>query len=228
MFQDKYKVKPMPTGMDKMDDIRLERELKEIASGHNASIIGVDPDEIVVSEWVRWKCQFGCKGFGKHLSCPPYVPGPFETRKLLREYRKAYIIYFKGIPGMENIDPDTIPQNWHPFLKDLILWIHNTVYELEQHAFYMGYYKALAFAAYPCIFCDDCVAEQSKGPVDISFKRDCRYAEKVRTSMEAAGIDVFATVRKLGLPMDVVPCKNNEYGRITHTNINSYGLLLVY
>ena len=99
---------------------------------------------------------------------------------------------------------------------------------LEQHAFYSGYYKVLAFGAYPCYFCEDCVAEQAKGCVDVSFKRDCRHAEKVRTSMEAVGIDVFATVRGQGLPIEVVPCKDNEYGKFMHPHFDSYGLLLVY
>ena len=64
--------------------------------------------------------------------------------------------------------------------------------------------------------------------MDISLKRACRHAERVRTSMEAVGVDVFATVRKLGLPIEVIPCEGNVYGMITHTNLNSYGLLLVY
>lgn len=205
----------------------LEIELKALAKKNMAEIYPVSPDDIVVGEWVRWKCMFGCKGYGKHLSCPPYVPGPEDTRKLLKEYSAAYIIHFKGIPGMERLDPDKVPANWHAFLSGLILWIHNTVYELEQHAFYSGYYKALAFGAYPCYFCEDCVAEQAKGVVDLSMKRDCRHAEKVRTSMEAVGIDVFSTVRKLGLPIEVIPCKRNEYGKFMHPRFDSYGLLLV-
>jgi predicted metal-binding protein len=213
---------------DSMDSKKLEKELKKIAHKNNAEIHSILPSQIVVSEWVRWKCQFGCKGYAKHLSCPPYVPGPAETKKLLKEYKKAYLVHFNGIPGMEGIDPDSIPVNWHPFLKGLIIWIHDTMYTLEQAAFYQGCYKALAFAAYPCIYCDDCVSELSSGVVDISLKRDCRHAEKVRTSMEAAGIDVFTTVKKLKLPINVVPCKDNEYGRIMHTDLNSYGLLLVY
>jgi predicted metal-binding protein len=211
-----------------MDDNTLESELKALAERKNAQIYEIDPHEIVVREWVRWRCVFGCKGFAKHLSCPPYVPGPSETRALLKEYSKAYIVHFKGIPGMEDIDPTSIPEDWHPFLERLIRWIGDTVYELEQHAFYRGYYKSLAFAAYPCIYCEECVAEQSEGVVDLSLKRNCRHAEKVRTSMEAVGVDVFATVRKLNLPIEVIPCENNAYGKITHTDLNSYGLLLVY
>lgn len=211
-----------------MDDAMLEKELQELAGKKNASVHEISPAEIVVSEWVRWKCQFGCKGYAKHLSCPPYVPGPDRTRVLLGEYKKAYIVHFKGIPGMERINPDEIPEDWHPMLTSLILWVHDTMYALEQHAFYLGNFKSLAFAAYPCIYCEDCVAEEMKGIVDLSIKRDCRHAEKVRTSMEGAGIDVFTTVRKLGLPIDIIPCKDEKYGRIMHTNFNTYGLLLVY
>ena len=119
-----------------MDDKTLENELKALARKNNAQIYEIDPREIVVSEWVRWRCKFGCKGFAKHLGCPPYVPSPSETRDLLKEYSKAYIVHFKGIPGMEDIDPKSIPEDWHPFLKGLIRWIGDTVYELEQHAFY--------------------------------------------------------------------------------------------
>jgi len=45
--------------------------------------------------------------------------------------------------------------------------------------------------------------------------------------MEAAGIDVFATVSKMDLPIDVIPCEDNIYGKIRHAKINSYGLLLL-
>ncbi|MDD1720740.1 MAG: DUF2284 domain-containing protein [Euryarchaeota archaeon] len=206
---------------------QLEQELEELAKKNKVTLSFIHPSDIEVRDWVRWKCQFGCKGFAKHLSCPPYVPGPSETRALLQEYEAAYVTHFKGIPGMASIDPASIPENWHPFLQDLILWIGQTMYSLEQHAFYQGYYKALAFAAYPCAYCEECVAEASHGIVDISLKRDCRHAEWVRTSMEAVGIDIFATVSKLNLPIEVIPCENYEYGKIQHTNLNSYGLLLL-
>ena len=206
---------------------KIENELKRLAKQNHAELSFIHPSAIEVRNWVRWKCQYGCKGFGKHLSCPPYVPGPSETRALLQEYERAYIVHFRGIPGMPTIDPGNIPENWHQFLRELILWIAETMYTLEQHAFYGGYYKALAFAAYPCAFCEDCVAEESTGVVDISLKRDCRHAERVRTSMEAVGIDVFATVSKSNLPIDIIPCEDNIYGKIKHTKINSYGLLLL-
>ncbi|MDD3857938.1 MAG: DUF2284 domain-containing protein [Methanoculleus sp.] len=32
--------------------------------------------DVVVAEWVR----FGCKGYGKHMSCPPILPRPRARR----------------------------------------------------------------------------------------------------------------------------------------------------
>lgn len=77
-------------------------------------------------------------------------------------------------------------------------------------------------------YCDECIAERSEGIADISLKQACKHAERVRTSMEVVGVDVFETVRKIGLPIEVIPCEGNVYGMITHSKLNSYGLLLVY
>ena len=50
---------------------------------------------------------------------------------------------------MKGIDPDRIPEDFHPMYKDLILWVHDTLYKLEKTAFYDGFYKAIGFGAYP-------------------------------------------------------------------------------
>ena len=211
-----------------MDDETLEIELREISVRTQVELCPINVREIIVNEWVSWKCKFGCKNFAKHFCCPPYVPRPSETRALLREYQKAFIVHFRGIPGMEEVKLQKVPDQVPLFRKGLALWIHDTMYELEQHAFYRGYYKSLAFSSYPCTYCKECVLEAEGRVADLSLKRDCRHSEKVRPSMEAVGIDVFATVRKLNLPIDVIPCEDNVHGRITTSNINSYGLLLLF
>src|SRR5674476_165636 len=63
---------------------KIVNELKKLAKQNHAELSFIHPTDIEVRNWVRWKCQFGCKGYGKHLSCPPYVPGPSETRALLQ------------------------------------------------------------------------------------------------------------------------------------------------
>jgi predicted metal-binding protein len=31
----------------------------------------IDPKKIIVSQWVRMKCQFGCGEYGHGAACPP-------------------------------------------------------------------------------------------------------------------------------------------------------------
>jgi len=205
----------------------LEQALSAVAKRYGAALHPIDPRDITVRAWVRWKCRFGCKNFGKHFCCPPYVPSPAETRVLLGEYRRAYLIHFRGVPEMEGVSPGNVPSEWSKYRARFVIRIHDAVYELEQCAFYQGFYKAFAFAAYPCSYCNECIVSQSAGVVDLSLKRACRHMEKVRPSMEAVGIDVFSTVRKLNLPIEVIPCEDNVHGRIMHTHLNSYGLLLI-
>ena len=66
------------------------------------------------------------------------------------------------------------------------------VLQAEQLAFKDGYYKAFAFWAGPCALCSDCAQDAGE---------QCRHPEQGRPSMEGAGIDVFATVRGLGLDL---------------------------
>ncbi|MDD1697747.1 MAG: DUF2284 domain-containing protein, partial [Methanoregula sp.] len=58
-------------------DISDEIEkLTKIASGKGVIVKIITPEKIVVSQWVRFKCRYGCKGYGKHFGCPPYAPSP--------------------------------------------------------------------------------------------------------------------------------------------------------
>ncbi|HQN91586.1 MAG TPA: DUF2284 domain-containing protein, partial [Methanoculleus sp.] len=179
--------------------------------------------------WVRFKCRYGCKGYGKHMSCPPYAPAPAETRQMIGEYSTGLLLKFEGIPGHPDLKPEEIPLDFHPFLRDLILWVNSTVHFLEKTAFYDDFPKAFGFGGYPCIYCEHlhCVAEEGEGVVDESIRRLCRHMDLVRPSMEAAGIDVFSTARRAGWDIHIVPCRNLEYGKIEHGNIRSVGLVLI-
>lgn len=202
-------------------------KLVDLAAEHRAEARPIDPSRVVVSEWVRFKCRYGCKGYAKHLSCPPYAPSPSETRRMLDEYSVALLLKFEGVPGRPGLSPDQIPEDFHPFYRDLILWVNETVHLLEKTAFYDGHYKAFGLGAYPCIYCEHCVAEEHGGVVDESMRRLCRHMDKVRPSMEAAGIDVFATARNVGWELSTIPCKDLEYGKIVHGDIVSIGLVLI-
>ena len=32
--------------------------------------------KVFTGAWVRWKCRFGCDGYGSSLLCPPHSPTP--------------------------------------------------------------------------------------------------------------------------------------------------------
>ena len=76
---------------------------------------------------------------------------------------------------------------------------------MEREIFLSGFYKALGFGAGPCRLCKECNFE------------GCIRADDARPSMEACGIDVFATARANGFPIEVVgdeSCEDNYYGLV--------------
>jgi len=77
---------------------------------------------------------------------------------------------------------------------------------IEREAFLDGYYKAFSFHSGPCHFCERCDPSQP-----------CRNPSLARPAMEAAGIDVFATAHRAGLPLEVVRtrrCSQNYYSLV--------------
>jgi len=144
----------------------------------------IDPRTVVTGHWVRWKCQFGCGGFGSSLVCPPRTPTPAETRKMLDEYRSA--VLFES-----------------PFRE-----VKKIAAALEREFFLMGHYKALGLGSGPCHLCETC-----------AFEKGCRHPREARPSMEACGIDVYATARKHGFKIEVVRTRQDPQ--------HYFGLVLV-
>ncbi|MFY9637760.1 MAG: DUF2284 domain-containing protein [Methanobacterium sp.] len=187
----------------------LEDELKKLAFEDGASVLmPIDPKEIVVSNWVRLKCQYGCPSYAKKLSCPPYSPTPDDTRQILKEYSKAYLIGFTG-----SIFKKYGTQKYSEIFPKALKNIRKSIFELEKHAFLSGYYKSFTYGfCGPCTLCEQCVVEEGV--------LSCENAKESRPSMEAAGIDVFETVRNAGLELEV----QNE---IDPDNLRMFTLLLL-
>lgn len=72
--------------------------------------------------------------------------------------------------------------------------------QVEREAFFDGYYKAFSYGSGPCRLCDECNVEVG----------ECRHPGEARPAMEASGIDVFATVRANGCPIEVVKDTSDE------------------
>jgi len=94
----------------------------------------IEVRKIVVSEWVRWKCRYGCPDYGLWLTCPPYTPTPAETRALLSEYERA--LMFRMTPKRGEM--------------------YKALAKLEGRVFLSGNPKALAFGGGACHLCRVC------------------------------------------------------------------------
>lgn len=84
----------------------------------------IDTETVVVGEWVRWKCLYGCPLYAKDPFHPPVAPDAESTKKVLREYAKALLL--NGPNGQT---------------------LTEAAVKLEGEAYHRGYYKAFALTA---------------------------------------------------------------------------------
>ena len=96
----------------------------------------VSPRNVRTGSWVRWKCQFGCGGWGTSLCCPPHAPTPEQTRRVLDEYTRA--VLFEAARGEAK----------------------RIAVELERKLFLSGCYKAFGLGSGPCRLCQSCALEE--------------------------------------------------------------------
>lgn len=142
----------------------------------------LEPDNIVVSSWVRMKCRYGCDEYGRTATCPPNVPPLPECRAFFQDYRLAAVFHF-------SIQLEK-PEDRHDWTKK-----HNLkLLELEKQIFISGYRKAFLLFLDSCGLCENCV----------EVKEKCKQPYLSRPTPEGMGVDVFATVRPLGYPIEVL------------------------
>ena len=139
----------------------------------------IHPKNVVTAEWVRIKCQYGCGRYGTCLTCPPFSPTPEYTRKMLEYYSKALIMIYDIPPG--------------PKERRMRQKMRKEIASLEREAFLDGYYKTFGMASGPCNLCKTCDTTQP-----------CKFEDLARPSMEACGIDVYATLANVGYKLEVV------------------------
>ena len=142
----------------------------------------IEPRNIITAPWVRLKCQFGCFGYGRGRCCPPYTPSPEQMRGALDSYNRAILLHRHWQKGYQAVEQ-----------------FNEMVVDIERALFLDGYYKAWAMGSGPCRRCKEC---------DIAGS--CKHADRARPSLEACGIDVFATARKHNLPIHVVRTHKEE------------------
>jgi predicted metal-binding protein len=152
-----------------------EREIIKIVKKIGSKFGLVDakiilPQNIVIANWTRLKCKYGCSEYGRRWTCPPGSPTPEKTRKIVSQFERAILLKFEKHEGTQK-----------------------AVSEIEKELFLKGFYKAFGLAAGPCEFCRVC-----------AYPKPCRHPEMARPSMEACGIDVYATARRTGFSINVI------------------------
>lgn len=145
------------------------------------------------------KCIFGCPGYGQIASCPPNTPSVTECKKFFREYNTGVIFHFeKQFEDQEDR---------HAWSRELNL----KLIELEREVFLSGNVKAFL------LFMDSCEICKNEGCTKV--REDCKHQKLSRPTPEGMVIDVFATVRKIGYPIEVL--------KDTTETMNRYAFLLV-
>lgn len=141
----------------------------------------IDPKQIVVSQWVRMKCTFGCGEFARNASCPPYLPTVSECERFFREYSSAVVFHFQKQVAR--------PEDRHAWSRTVNL----DLLKVEREVFLAGHERAFLLFMDSCCICEECSGD----------RETCRVPRSSRPAPEAMAVDVFSTVRQLGFPIDV-------------------------
>jgi predicted metal-binding protein len=164
--------------MNQTKDLTQICQLAKKLGAKHAQI--VDVNKVVVGNWVRMKCQYGCARYGEKLTCPPYTPIPDEFRRVLDGYSLAILLRFE----LQTRDDFKTPTS--------------VVTQLEREAFLLGYHSAFGLGFSTCYYCTECTLE------------GCIHPELARPSMEACGTDVYITVRNTGFNLNVVKNRDEQ------------------
>ncbi|UCE10591.1 MAG: DUF2284 domain-containing protein [Candidatus Thorarchaeota archaeon] len=157
----------------------------------------IDPKQVIIAQWVRMKCTYGCPNYGEAASCPPNVPSVSDCREFFDEYDLAAIFHFSR--SFDN------PDDRHDWTRETSIQL----LEVEKEVFLSGYVKTFLMFMDACELCEECTA----------IRADCKHPKRARPTPEAMGVDVFSTVRQIGYPIDVL----KDYS----DTMNRYAILLV-
>jgi len=151
----------------------------------------IHPRQIVVAQWTRMKCVFGCKNYGRCGTCPPNTPSVAECKGFFREYRTGVVFHFtKKVKKPE----------------DRFAWtrkVNSKLLKLEREVFLSGYHKAFLLFMDSCNLCASCPG----------IRQLCKNPKMARPTPESMAMDVFATVRKIGYPIEVLYDYSQEMNR---------------
>ena len=141
----------------------------------------IDPQKIIVAQWVRMKCMFGCGEYGRGASCPPNTPPVPECERFFNEYSDAVILHYQG-----KMDKPDDRHTWSAKINVKLA-------ALERDVFLTGQEKAFCLFMDSCNICKECTGD----------RQTCKEPRLSRPGPEAMAVDVYSTVRQFGFPINV-------------------------
>ena len=151
----------------------------------------INPKDIVVAQWVRVKCTFGCSDYGLG-TCPPNTPTVSECEKFFKEYESGVIIKLTKFA-----DKNAYPSEWSREMTNKLL-------ETEKAVFLLGHQKAFLLNQTCCTLCKDCPGNRF----------DCKDKENSRPSPESFAVDVYQTIRNIRMDINVISENPSEINRV--------------
>jgi predicted metal-binding protein len=168
------------------------KKIESIVKGHGLSDYKwINPKDIVVAHWVRVKCTFGCSDYGLG-TCPPNTPSVNDCNSFFKEYKWGLIIRLNKFA-----DKTSYPSDWSKKMTDKLL-------DIEREIFLSGYQKVFLLNQTCCTLCKDCSGN----------RLNCKDKVKSRPSPESFAVDVYQTVRSVGLDINVVTTNPADINRI--------------
>lgn len=172
--------------------------LEKIFHGHGYNNFKwMNPQKVIVSQWVRMKCTYGCGEYGNNACCPPNVPSVAECKQFFQEYALAAIFRFE-----KKVEK---PEDRHKWSKK----VNAKLSKLERDVFLAGYERVFLLFMDSCGLCNDCSGERTL----------CNVPRQARPSPEALAVDVYATVKQFGFPIEV----RTDY----HQGMNRYAFMMI-
>jgi predicted metal-binding protein len=189
----------------------LEKAAKDLGA---IDAKAISASQVFVENRVPLKCKAGCIGYGKKLTCPPFVPTADEFRKILSEYRFALLVKFSSPANAETdiicsiykywLDPDAPPEKkekadtfWKEYLGEnnrILL----AMLELEKTAFNAGYTLALALVNGSCRLCENCNVKNGI----------CVHPTMARIPEHAVGVNMKKTAEEAGMAIKFPVSRN--------------------
>ncbi len=171
----------------------LEEKISPLCHRHGIQwVYPVKTSQIVVAQWVRLKCRYGCEHYNTNWCCPPATVTVKEAKEILREYKNALLL------SGEADHPHFYRNNSKKRRTQVQFW-KGTV-AIERELFLLGYHKIFGLTPESCALCKKC-----------AYPDNCLFPKEKRPSVESFSIDIFETLRRIGKEVKIAQHINDHF-----------------